>query len=70
MAVKRIYLKPEAKVLNLRLCAFMVGSGTNGTNYSADNPGGGSDNLGGGTPPDPEGGESRPWGRGMWEDMQ
>ena len=69
--MKRKYLKPGIRVIRLRLNTFMAASPSSDTvNYGIDdlnNPGSES-GVGSGTV-DPEGGESRSWGRNMWDDM-
>jgi hypothetical protein len=64
--MKRIYIKPEIKTLQLRLNAFITaGSGT-GTNYGMIGTGGNEENIG-------DAGEgdlpSRYLRESMWDDM-
>ena len=69
--MKRIYLKPEAKVLSISLHSFVAISNQGGqTEYSGQNPEGGYDPIGGGDtpPPNPQG--SRSWGYSMWDNME
>jgi hypothetical protein len=67
--MKRIYIKPEIKTLQLHLKAFITaGSGPNNNpdwNMGEEGGGGNGSDIGNGGPND----LSRSWGRGMWDDM-
>ena len=62
--MKRIYLKPEIKTLQLRLTTFLTAGSGSGAQHGITD-GESTTPIGDATEDD----RSRSWGQGMWDDM-